>query len=103
MPFILLILLAALAVLAPGCAVGPKYKAPEVEVPGEFRGAPNLPGSNTLAELPWWEFFKDERLKELIGTALTNNYDLRIALSRAEQAGFVAAQNRSLFFPQLGY
>ena len=36
-------------------------------------------------------------------TALTNNYDLRIAVTRIEQAREIAAQTRSLFFPYVDY
>jgi multidrug efflux system outer membrane protein len=35
--------------------------------------------------------------------ALTNNYDVRIAASRVEQARALAIQARSQFFPQVGY
>ncbi len=91
------------AVLLAGCAVGPNYRRPAVDMPEKFRGAPGLPGTNTLAEIPWWDFFKDPELKELVATALTNNYDLRIAFARVEQARALAAQNRALLLPQLEY
>jgi len=34
----------------------------------------------------WWNDFNSNELSELVDTALTNNYDLRIAVSRLEQA-----------------
>lgn len=34
----------------------------------------------------WWNDFHSNELSELVDTALTNNYDLRIAVSRLEQA-----------------
>ena len=85
------------------CAVGPNYKRPPLDVPPNFRNAPTIPGTNSLAELAWWEVFKDPTLKQLVSLALTNNYDLRIAIARVEEAQAVAAQNRALFFPQLNY
>src|SRR5262249_42062030 len=42
-----------------------------------------------------------EDLRALIRTAYTNNYDLRIAIARVEQAHSVLIENRALFFPQL--
>ncbi len=93
----------ALALVITSCAVGPNYRRPALDLPQSFRGAPAVPGTNVLAEIPWWDFFKDPKLKGLIGTALTNNYDLRMAFSRVEQARALAAQNRALFFPQLEY
>jgi len=69
-----------------GCAVGPNYVRPKVTVPADFRGAEGAAQQASYADLPWWEVFKDERLKALIKTALANNYDLGIAVSRVEQA-----------------
>ncbi len=86
-----------------GCAVGPNYHRPATPMPDEFRSPSPTLTTNSLAELPWWQVFKDPNLQLLLATALTNNYDLRQAAARVEQAHAVAAQNRALFFPQLGY
>ncbi len=96
------ILLLIPALLA-SCAVGPNYRRPAIDLPREFRGGPASALTNSLAELPWWEVFKDPDLKVLIGLALTNNYDVRMAVARVEQARAVLVQNRALFFPQVGY
>jgi multidrug efflux system outer membrane protein len=89
--------------LLAGCAIGPKYKRPEAGAPASFRGD-NQPGAtNSLAELPWWQVFQDDALQGLIRTALTNNYDLRIATTRVEQARALAAETSSQFFPLVGY
>lgn len=85
-----------------GCAVGPNYKRPPINAPDTFRGQTQIT-TNSFANLPWWQVFPDDTLQELIRTALTNNYDLRIAVSRVEQARAIAAQARSQFFPQLNY
>ena len=42
-------------------------------------------------------------LQDLIQVALTNNYDLRITLTRVDQARAIQAQARSQFLPQVGY
>jgi multidrug efflux system outer membrane protein len=96
-------ILTALCLLLPGCAVGPNYRRPNIDLPAQFRGAPELSGTNLLSELPWWDFFKEARLKELVRTALTNNYDVRIAATRVQQARYLAEQNRALFLPQANY
>jgi multidrug efflux system outer membrane protein len=85
------------------CAVGPNYKRPPLDVPGGFRGDPVPASTNSLADLPWWEVFPDETLQDLVRTAFTNNYDLRIAITRVEQSRALLEQSRSAFFPQLGY
>jgi multidrug efflux system outer membrane protein len=88
--------------LLAGCAVGPNYKRPPINVPETFRGESEIT-TNSFANLPWWRVFHDETLQNLIRTALTNNYDLRIAVTRVEQARAMAAQARAGFFPQINY
>jgi multidrug efflux system outer membrane protein len=92
--------LAALAVW--GCAIGPDYRRPELPTPAGFRGQ-TLEESASLADLDWWEVFRDEALGALIREALERNLDLRQAAQRVERARYVAAVSRSEFFPQLGY
>ena len=91
------------AIMISGCAVGPNYKRPAVDVPSDYRSAEGPAQQASLADLPWWEVFKDPRLQELIRTALKNNYDLRIAISRVEQSRQIEAQARSQFLPFVNY
>jgi outer membrane protein, multidrug efflux system len=86
-----------------GCAMGPNYQRPTVKAPDGFRNAPVAITTNSFADLPWWGVYRDETLKSLIYTALTNNLDVRIAASRVEQARAISAQARSQFFPSVGY
>ena len=57
----------------------------------------------SLGDLPWWTIFKDQKLHRLITEALENNLDLRLAVTRIEQARQISAQARGRFFPQIGY
>jgi len=86
-----------------GCAVGPNYKRPAVNAPAGFRAAASTVSTNSFADLPWWGVFKDPVLQGLIRVALTNNYDLRIILTRVDQARALQMQARSQFLPQVGY
>jgi len=92
----------ALVVLLGGCAIGPDYKRPAVVEPPTFRGQATAEAAS-LADAAWWEVFEDPILKELIREALRNNYDVRIAAARVQEAraGFVAT--RSDLFPSLDY
>jgi outer membrane protein, multidrug efflux system len=85
-----------------GCRVGPSYRRPNVNTPTNFRGT-GAQQQESLADLPWWEIFKDEDLKELVKSALANNYDLAAATARVEQARQVARQAKSEYFPHLNY
>ena len=79
---------AAAVVLLSGCMVGPDYQRPPVTAPDVFRGAPSAtaPDAQSIADLKWFEVFKDDQLQELIRTALLQNYDLRDAIARVEAA-----------------
>lgn len=95
----------ALAGVAIPCAchpVGPDYKRPETPSPEVFRGQ-KKPDAKSLAQLEWWEIYKDQTLQELIREGLENNFDTRIAVARVEQARQLAAQARSLYYPTVNY
>ena len=108
------------AALLVGCTVGPNYKRPAVNVPGNYRGeaAPeslatpsataspnaatsNPPSSVSLADEKWWELFQDKELQGLIRTALQNNYDVQIAATRVLQAKAQLGITRADQFPSL--
>src|ERR1700676_3445637 len=86
-----------------GCALGPNYVRPKVDVPADFRGVEGAAQQASFADLPWWDVFKDEQLKYLVQTALTNNYSLAIAAKRVEQSRQIAAQARAQYLPAGSY
>ena len=92
-----------LVILFSGCALGPDYKRPAIATPDSFRGVVPSLNTNSVANLAWWDIYKDETLNQLIRIALENNHDIRIAATRIEQARQQAAQTRAGFFPQVGY
>src|SRR5438552_7644719 len=85
-----------------GCSVGPNYKRPVIESPAMFRGD-SAPTNNSFADLDWWQVYEDTTLQALVREAFTNNYDLRIAVTRVEQARALAMQARSQFLPSVNY
>ena len=91
-----------LSLLLCGCAVGPNYKRPAVDSPSNFRFA-SIESTNSFGDLPWWQVFKDDALQSLIREALTNNYDLKRAVARVEQARQQVTVARAPLFPQIGY
>jgi multidrug efflux system outer membrane protein len=89
-------------VLFAGCAVGPNYKRPSIQSPAAFRGD-SSPTNSSFGDLDWWRVYQDINLQALIREAFTNNYDLRIAFARVEQARAQAMQARSQFVPSVTY
>ncbi len=95
-------LLPVALLLISGCAVGPNYKRPPVDSPDSFRFDTSH-ATNSIGDLPWWGMFKDPILQDLIRTGLTNNYNLKQAVARVEQARQQVTVARSQLFPQIGY
>lgn len=89
--------------LVSSCTVGPDYKRPTTSVPSTYRGlTPEQAakaGPISLADQKWWEVFKDEKLQELIRTAMLQNYDVRIAAARILQAQAQLGITRADQFP----
>ena len=91
-----------------GCALGPDYERPAVETTAVYR-SPLVPAelepaeAASLADLPWWDVYREPAINALIGLALEQNYDLRLAAARVEAALQQQHAARSGFFPQLDY
>src|ERR1700722_1800683 len=92
-----------LAILLAGCNLGPNYTRPNVPTPPEFRAPEPLPADQaaSLADLKWFEVFKDAELQQLVRTGLAQNYDLRDAVARVEEARANLGITRSSQIPQL--
>lgn len=93
----------AVLIFQAGCAIGPNYKRPKIEVPETYRNVLPAEEAETLADLPWWKVFKDPTLVGLIETALANNLNLAIAVARTEQAYRQSTATNSAFYPQASY
>jgi outer membrane protein, multidrug efflux system len=91
----------AMVVLLSGCMLGPDYKRPSVEIPPQFRAATSS-DATSIADLKWFEVFKDEQLQEFIRTALAQNYDLRDAIARVDAARANLGITRSFQYPNFG-
>lgn len=100
-------LVAITAVLLAGCTLAPNYTRPEAPVPATWPGGPAYdnaqvsPGAPAAAEVPWREYFTDERLRQLIETALRNNRDLRVAALNVERARAVYGIARAELLPAI--
>ena len=99
-----------------GCAVGPNYKRPSVDVPVTYRdavtetkpvvteptGQTAQASAQSIGDEKWPEVFQDPELQKLIREALKNNYDVRIAAARVLAAQAQVGITRANQFPTLG-
>jgi len=112
-----------LAGLLSACSLAPDYHRPPAPVQADWPDQPKVvyngydrattagvqpagavtPVAGTPApDLGWQEFFRDEQLRSLIGLALTNNRDLRVAVQRVEEARAQWGQQRGELWPSIG-
>jgi multidrug efflux system outer membrane protein len=85
-----------------GCTLGPNYSRPKIVTPENHRDAQTPAAAESLADVPWWELFKDPVLQELVREGLKNNYDLRAAAARVEEARAQIGVTKSFLYPQVG-
>jgi multidrug efflux system outer membrane protein len=93
----------AAAVLA-GCAVGPDYRRPDVDLPAQYRAdAAAVPAAGGPQEVDaqWWRLFGDPQLDALMDAAFARNTDLQQAVARVEQAEALLREARALQWPSL--
>lgn len=89
---------------AAGCMLAPSYTRPEAPVPADWPSGPAYERSGAEAERPaaavgWEEFVRDPRLVRLIGLALENNRDFRLAVLNVERARALYRVQRDELLP----
>jgi len=84
------------------CQVMNKYRSPEVDVTDLYRDASNNGDTTTIATIPWQSYFTDASLHELIEEGLHENFDLRVACLRIQQAEASLQIARAAYFPLIG-
>ena len=94
--------LLAVALMASGCSFIPHLDRPAAPVAAQFPAAGQAAGEVAAADIPWRNFFTDQRLQQLIDLALENNRDLKVAVLNIEQARAQYQIQRSKQFPEVG-
>jgi NodT family efflux transporter outer membrane factor (OMF) lipoprotein len=95
--------LSALALLS-GCAVGPDYVRPTMDVPTAYKEAgpwkTAQPGQIDSSH-DWWEVYGDSTLNGLMNQANAANQTIAQAAAQYRQARALVDQARAAFWPQL--
>lgn len=88
-----------------GCTMAPRYTRPDAPIPADwpsgaaYKETEAMAGVPGASELKWQEFFADERLQKVVGMALNNNRDLRIAVLNVERARALYGIRRAELLP----
>jgi len=100
-------LLIGILILLSGCTLTPKYTKTEAPISSgwptgaAYEETSARPGTPKAKDLQWREFFTDERLRQVIETALHNNRDLRLAALNVERARALYGIQRAELFPSV--
>lgn len=82
-----------------GCAVGPEYVRPNIDMPKGWRYIE----SNESSQLrQWWKSFNDPVLNDLVELSLEKNLDIKVATAQIEAAVGQLSVIDSALLPQLG-
>lgn len=101
---IMMSVVALASVVVGGCrTMAPEYARPEPPIPPTFANARAAAdaGGRAAADIPWGEFFTDAGLREIVGTAIANNRDLRTAVLNIDRARALYRIQRSALFPTI--
>jgi NodT family efflux transporter outer membrane factor (OMF) lipoprotein len=109
------VLLAMTLVLLTGCAIGPKYVRPTVQIPAAYKESGDWSSYRTLAGAwqkaqpqdeiihgAWWKIFNDPQLDALEKQVNISNQNIAVAEAQYAQSYALVQAARSAFFPTLG-
>jgi len=89
--------------LLSGCALTPDYERPVLDVPVAYHvdseQSSTIEQGESIANLAWWQVFEDAQLQGLIRSALAENKDIGVALSRVAQASYQLTSTRANQYP----
>ena len=100
-----LIIMTIVAALSAGCTLAPRYNRPDPPVPSAWtlgpEGGKQAAATNAVADIPWRDFYLEERLRAIIELALSNNRDLRAATLAIEKTRELYRIQRADLLPSL--
>jgi outer membrane protein, multidrug efflux system len=85
------------------CTLEPRYRAPALPVADQWPISATAQSSVNIAasDIGWRDFFLDTRLQQLLGLALANNRDLRVAVLNIEQVRAQYRIQRAALLPSI--
>ncbi len=114
---VIVLLVVTVAAMACGCAVGPRWRAPQAPADAGFAPAP-LPETSASApvqggeaqhliagrDIPfeWWELFQSPALNSLIEKAFKANPTIAAAQASLRQAQELVSAQQGFFYPSVG-
>lgn len=89
------------AIALGGCAIGPDYSRPALELPGGYPADESATGAPTDIQEKWWTLYGDATLDDLVATALAKNPDVELAVARIEESNAQLREAGAAFLPEI--
>ena len=93
-----------LIMLLTGCALGPNYQRPKLQLPTQFKEAKGFTIASPSDEKPkgdWWTIYQDPVLDRLMRQVTLSNQNIAMYAAQYRQAQSLVGGDRSNFFPQI--
>ncbi len=87
-----------------GCAVGPEYRSPDIDLSSRFLGQEGVVHSDVQSKADltaWWAGFDDPLLTRFISRALEKNLDMAQAVARVAQSRASLSQADAALLPSI--
>ena len=94
------LILCAVVMLA-GCAVGPDYERPNIDLPKSAFDSTLLSQQQQQSLAYWWTRYKDPTLNKLIDEALDSNLDIALQAQRVRQARAELGYQNAQLYPSI--
>ncbi|HET7314916.1 efflux transporter outer membrane subunit [Salinisphaera sp.] len=94
------LLLCAVVALA-GCAVGPDYERPDIDLPQSAFASTLLSQQQRKALAYWWTRYRDPTLNKLIDEALDSNLDIALQAQKVRQARAELGYQNAQLYPSI--
>ena len=94
-------LLIVILSLSISCNVGREYSRPEIETSTAFNS--NFTKDSLVTNIEWWQLFNDSVLVSLIDSALVNNKNMKMAISRIQQSQVLMDISNADYYPSVNY
>jgi multidrug efflux system outer membrane protein len=85
--------------LLASCKVSKDIATPAAPLPALYRNAADT-GSTSMADMEWKTFFTDAALLQLLDSAVSNNFDMQLALKNIESANWIVRQTKMGYLPE---
>jgi len=96
----LAVIVAVAVIIFSSCNLRQKYIRPQVKTDSLYRGVNNA-DTTSMANISWKQIFNDQKLRALLQEGINNSYDLKIAVTRINQAEANLRQSKAAYFPTL--